>query len=178
MEAQVKPRNRKAEVKRAKAKLAGTKQVEARRCSELMRHLVFAMRARFEEALRGTAVTLPQLRLLKAVGQQQEASAASIARVCQVTPQTLQGMLARAVREGGIARGTSEQNHRYVTAALTPKGHAVLEGGAAIWSRLEEELWKHTDVEQLQTLRETLEAGLANLQHGAGTTAESPHPHR
>ncbi|MBE7158052.1 MAG: MarR family transcriptional regulator, partial [Rhodospirillales bacterium] len=76
------------------------KRVEARRISEAMRDLLTVFRNRFEEEFRASGVTLAQLRLLKAVQRQKERSAASIARECHVTPQTLHTMLSRAVREG------------------------------------------------------------------------------
>ena len=53
-------------------------------------------------------------------------SGATIARTCQVTPQTLQAMLTRAEREGWITRDISEVNHRILTASLTRKGEVAL----------------------------------------------------
>jgi MarR family transcriptional regulator, organic hydroperoxide resistance regulator len=149
------------------------KQVEARRCSEVLRDLLATFRARFEDDWRETGVTLAQLRLLKAVEQQPEGSAASIARLCHVTPQTLQDMLARAVREGWITRGISERNHRFVTAALTPEGRALLQRGIALKERIEAEVWGETSLPQLRQVRKTLEAGLSRLA-GAG---EETHKH-
>ena len=158
---------------------AAEKKLEARRCSEVMRDLVYALRGRFEEGLRGTGVTLAQLRLLKAVEQQSDASAASIARQCQVTPQTLHTMLSRAAREGWIVRGSSEQNHRFVTAALTPEGSAILERGGKLREELEDELWQGTSLERLREVREALEGGLGNLRRAEVSMQKTPpHPNR
>ena len=152
------------------------KKAEARRCTEAMRDVFQAFRARFEDELRGTGVTLPQLRMLKMVEGQQGTSSAAIARACHVTPQTLHAMLARAAREGWIVRGSSESNHRFVTASLTPSGQAVVEMGMALRERMEAELWQRASVADIQMVRQALEAGLANLQ-GQSQTPQGGAPH-
>ncbi|HLI77694.1 MAG TPA: MarR family transcriptional regulator [Acidobacteriaceae bacterium] len=129
-----------------------------------MRDLFLTFRARFEEELRGTGVTLPQLRMLKMVEGQQGVSAAAIARSCHVTPQTLHAMLARAAREGWIVRGSSDRNHRFVTASLTPQGQAIIQIGTQLRERMEAELWRGMPLASIQAVREALEAGLRNLQ--------------
>lgn len=143
------------------------KQEEARRCTEAMRDLFQVFRARFEEELRGTGVTLPQLRMLKMIEHQSEASAASIARMCHVTPQTLHAMLARAVREGWIVRGTSDRNHRFVTTSLTAQGQAIVGNGMRLRERFEAEMWSDVPVAALADFREMLERGLAKLARPA-----------
>lgn len=139
------------------------KKAEARRCSEAMRDLLNAFRVQFEDGLRGSGVTLAQLRLLKAVEQHTEGSAASIARLCHVTPQTLHTMLSRAAREGWIVRGSSDRNHRFVTASLTAEGRAVLAQGIELKERIEADLWRDVPLEAMRALRQTLESGLRNL---------------
>jgi MarR family transcriptional regulator, organic hydroperoxide resistance regulator len=139
------------------------KAAEARLCTEAMRDLFQGFRARFVEELRGTGVTLPQLRMLKIIEQQPEESAAAIARLCHVTPQTLHTMLTRAVREGWIVRGSSDRNHRVVTATLTPAGAAIVRQGMDLRERLEAELWRDVSVEALRSFRQMLESGVANL---------------
>ena len=62
-----------------------------------MRELMIGYRSLLEDKLRGEGLTLPQLRLLKAVRLQGDVSAAALARTCMVTPQTLQAVLGRAV---------------------------------------------------------------------------------
>lgn len=153
------------------------KAAEARLCTEGMRDLFQGFRGRFVEELRGTGVTLPQLRMLKVIEQQPEASAAAIARTCHITPQTLHTMLTRAVREGWIVRGSSDRNHRVVTAALTPAGAAIVRQGMELRERLEAELWRDVPVEALRSFRELLELAVANLDRRAQTTqTDPPHP--
>ncbi len=147
-----------------------TRKTEARRCTEAIRDLLLGYRDRMEDELRGSSVTLPQLRMLKAIAQQGEpASAASIARLCHITPQTLQTMLTRATRQGWITRGVSNLNHRFVTAALTPKGKAILNDGVRLAEQIETEIWRGISLDAMQSLRTTLESALNNLEQEAPT---------
>jgi DNA-binding MarR family transcriptional regulator len=148
-----------SEYRAEKAKLA-------RRCTESLRGILAGYRALLEHALREEGLTLPQLRLLKAVKQHGGVSGASIARTCHVTPQTLQAMLTRAQRERWITRGMSESNHRILTASLTRKGEVALARGVAAAAEIEERIWAGVSAGTLQQLNATLEHGLANL-HGA-----------
>lgn len=140
-----------------------SRQVEARRCTETLRDLLIGYKARMEEDLRSVGVSLPQLRMLKAIEEQGDVSAATIARSCHVTPQTLQTMLTRATREGWIVRGSSEKNSRIVTASLTESGRAIVQHGMELAGRIEEEIWRGVPLASMQAMRATLEAGLANL---------------
>jgi DNA-binding MarR family transcriptional regulator len=143
---------------------AQRKAVEARTCTLHMRRLTVGYRSLLEDMLRGEGLTLPQLRLLKAVKEQTDVSAAALARTCQVTPQTLQAVLARAVQAKWIVRGKSEKNERYVTATLTPLGESILETGMAMAARIEERIWKDVGLSDLKRLNDTLQAGIANLE--------------
>lgn len=147
-----------SEYRTEKAKLA-------RRCSKSLRELVMGYRTLLENALRGEGVTLPQLKLLNAIKEQGNVSGATIARTCQVTPQTLQAMLTRAEREGWITRDISAANHRILTASLTKKGEEVLASGMAAAAEIEEKLWNGVSANALERLNITLEHGIANL-HG------------
>jgi DNA-binding MarR family transcriptional regulator len=159
-------------VKHAKGKHKGSKEerraAEARGCSSNMRQLMNGYRALLEDSLRADGLTLPQLRLLKAVQQQADVSAAALARMCMVTPQTLQAMLVRAVQAKWVVRGKSEKNERFVTATLTPLGEALLGRGVEMAARIEERIWRGVGLSELRELNETLLAGIANLEAGAG----------
>src|SRR5579859_3873134 len=88
------------------------KAAEARTRTENMRQLITGFRGRVEDELRADGLTLPQLRLLKAVKHQDDVSAAALARTCNVTPQTMQAVLGRAVEARWIIRGKSKKNER------------------------------------------------------------------
>ena len=145
-----------SEYRAEKAKLA-------RQCTKSLRELVVGYRALLEDALRGESVTLAQLKLLNAIKEKGDVSGATIARTCQITPQTLQGILARAEREGWITRATSQRNHRIITASLTKKGEAVLERGLATAAEIEAKIWHGVSADALERLNLTLGHGIANL---------------
>ena len=136
----------------------------ARRCSQSLRELLMGYRSRLEDALRVEGLTLPQLRLLNAIKEQEGVSGATIARTCQVTPQTLQAMLTRAEREGWITRDISEVNHRILTASLTRNGEMALASGLATAAEIEEKIWTGVSASTLDQLNLTLEHGIANLR--------------
>jgi DNA-binding MarR family transcriptional regulator len=151
-----------------KASKQERKAIEARACSFNMRQLMNAYRSLLEDSLRADGLTLPQLRLLKAVQQQTDVSAAALARTCMVTPQTLQVMLRRAVQAKWVVRGKSKRNERFVTATLTPLGEGVLQSGMAMAARIEERLWRGVGLSDLKRLNEMLKAGIAGLEAEAG----------
>lgn len=136
----------------------------ARQCTQSLRELVVGYRSLLEEFLRGEGLTLPQLRLLKAIQEHGNVSGATIARTCSVTPQTLQAMLTRAERERWITRGILESNHRILTASLTKKGEAVLARGLAAAAQIEEKIWTGVSADTLHQFNATLEHALANLR--------------
>lgn len=136
----------------------------ARLCTQSMRDLLLGYRALLEDALRAEGLTLPQLRLLKAIHEQQGVSGASIARTCQITPQTLQAMLARAVRERWIVREISERNHRILTASLTRKGQNLLDRGLTMAAEIEGTLWAGVSVADLDQANIVLARGVDNLR--------------
>jgi len=135
----------------------------ARRCTQSLRELLLGYRSLLQEALRDEGLTLPQIRLLNAIKEHRGVSGATIARTCQVTPQTLQAMLTRAEREGWITRDFSEVNHRILTASLTRKGEAALERGLAAAAEIEEKIWAGVSADALERINTMLEHGIANL---------------
>ena len=142
-----------------------TRALEAKRAKEAMRDLLLVYRSRVEDVMRPTGVTLPQLRALHAIDVGGgDVSAARIARDCHVTPQTLQSILTRATREGWIVRGTSQRNGRIVTATLTPAGRSILALAMATVAEVDERIWHGIPLKHMESMRETIERGLRNLQ--------------
>lgn len=137
--------------------------VEARALSQNMRQLTIGFKAVFEDQLREQGLTLPQLRLLKAVDELTDVSSAELARTCQVTPQTLQAMLTRAVQEKWILRGKSARNERFVTASLTTQGKSLLEMGKEQAAALEAKVWADVGLSQMRELNQMLAAAIDRL---------------
>jgi len=146
-----------------KRKNADRRKLETRRCSENVRRLLTGFKSLLEHNLREESLTLPQLRLLKAVQQQTGVSAAALARTCMVTPQTMQSILTRAERERWIIRAKSSRNERILTASLTPLGEAVLERGMQTATRIEEQIWHNVSLTDLEQLNDTLGDGIERL---------------
>ncbi|SEG49900.1 DNA-binding transcriptional regulator, MarR family [Bryocella elongata] len=139
------------------------KAATTRRLTHAVRDLLLAYKATLEEAVRPHGLTLPQLRMLHAVSEQNEVSAATIARLCHVTPQTLQAMLTRAVREGWIVRGTTQRNHRILTVSLTPEGENLLAIGQKAAIEIEDRMWSGVPRKALEETIEILERGTAGV---------------
>lgn len=152
----MKPEKDKAEKQQRRA-------IEARALSQNMRALTIGFKAVFEDHLREQGLTLPQLRLLKAVDEATDVSSAALARTCQVTPQTLQAMLTRAVQAKWIVRGKSARNERIVTASLTPLGKSLLEMGKKQAAALEAKIWGDVGLSQMRELNEMLVAVIGKL---------------
>ena len=146
-----------------------TRALEARRAKEAMRDLLLVYRSRIEDVMRPTGITLPQLRMLHAIDQQRgDVGAATIARDCHITPQTLQSILIRATREGWIVRGTSPRNGRLVTATLTSTGKSILAQAMATVAEVDEQIWHGIPLKDMESMRETIERALRNLQDHGG----------
>lgn len=139
----------------------------ARNSTRALRELLLGYRTLLEDAVRGEGLSLAQLRLLNVIREHRDVSGAMIARICHVTPQTLQAMLIRAERQHWITREASASNHRIVTASLTEKGEALLERGLAAAADIEAKMWYGVSEQQLENMNLTLEMGIANLL-GAG----------
>ena len=144
-----------------------------RRCIEAMRGILIGYKAEMEHRLREQGLTLPQLRLLRTLQEHGGLSAAATARMCQITPQTLQGILTRAVRDGWIVRGTSERNGRILTATLTRHGERTLALGMAMAMEIEAVIWGEFSLSTLKSTRRVLERGLASLEK-RGTASNAP----
>jgi DNA-binding MarR family transcriptional regulator len=146
---------------------------EARTCSENMRQLTIGFRSLVEDGLRAEGLTLPQLRMLKAVKHQTDVSAAALARTCMVTPQTMQAVLERAVQAKWIVRGKSKKNERFVTATLTPLGESELQQGMAMVVRIEGTIWEDVGLSELKQMNETLRAGIAKIEAASAAASEA-----
>lgn len=158
-----------------KASKAETRAQETRKATDNMRELIVRVKSLLEADLREEGLSLAQLRMLKAVGQHSNVSSAELARVCLVTPQSLQALLTRAVREGWITRSHSLTNDRILTASLTPAGQELLGRGLAVFARLEERMWSGIRAGELREFNRVLENALSCLQDAP---AAHGHAHR
>jgi DNA-binding MarR family transcriptional regulator len=136
---------------------------EIRRGSSLMRQLLVGLKGRLDDELRAKHVTSAQLRFLHEVKEHPGSSGAQMARACYVTPQSAQAMMARAVERGWVVRGSDAENHRLVTARLTPAGERLLAYADGVLARLEAEVWSGVAVRDLKDMNSIIERAINNL---------------
>ena len=132
--------------------------------SKLMRRMINGLRTRMDEELKPQQCTLSQLRMLYEIQQNPGVSSASIARACDVTPQSAQTMLVRAVERGWARRTKSPTNDRLVTAELTRAGERLLDIAKTIKSRIEAEIWADVPLAELRAMNAAVAKALANLE--------------
>ncbi len=94
--------------------------------ARLLKRVVTLFRDALEETLRPYGVTAAQLRVLAKLDQEQGLSGAKLARLCAVTPQTMQALIAAIEGNGWIRRKHHPENERILLARLTPAGERIL----------------------------------------------------
>lgn len=137
---------------------------EQRQSSLGLKRLLLGYRTLMENALESEGVTLAQLRMLRALEEHPEISAAELARTCYITPQSMQAVVTRAEREGWISRSAAPANRRILKATLTEAGRRVLERGSSFATSIERELWADVKRSELQQFNLTLQKALQRLQ--------------
>ncbi len=137
---------------------------ETRQTLRRMKTLLIAFRGRLDDELKPMGVTTAQMQMLDAIRTHPGASGAQLARACRVTPQTAQGFLARAEREGWIVRGKDAENDRLVTRSLTSAGKRLLKHADRISRTIEATVWRGTTAEELVRLNEVLRRCMQHLE--------------
>ncbi len=129
-----------------------------------MKRLLTGYRTLLQAELEKEGITLAQLRMLNALHERAETSAAELARTCYITPQSMQAVVTRAEREGWITRSASPGNRRILSATLTKSGRVVLERGLALSAGIERQLWGGIKASELRAFNATLAKALVRLQ--------------
>jgi DNA-binding MarR family transcriptional regulator len=96
-----------------------------------------AMRSRMDRSLSGIGLTAPQYAVLVSLEAEPGASNATLARRAFVTPQTMQGMLAKLERGGMIARGPDAEHGRIRRTELTERGRHALRRAHEVAAKVE-----------------------------------------
>lgn len=94
--------------------------------ASLVKRLLHLFKERLEDELRPYGATAAQLPILFALEREPGVSGAKLARVCTVTPQTVQVLLRGIEANGWIVRSKHPENERILLAKLTPAGKRVL----------------------------------------------------
>ncbi len=143
---------------------SGRKSAAAKQLRDNIRLFTFGFRDWLEESMRPQGMTVAQLRMLFAVRHESDASSARIARLCQVTPQTMQAMLQRAVREGWLVRRPATQNGRILISALTTKGEALLQKAIDAAAAFELQVWRDASTAELQAMNAAFANALKRIE--------------
>ena len=137
--------------------------LEQRESSIGMKRLLIGYRSLMEDALEGEGITLAQLRMLRALEEHPDVSAAELARTCYISPQSMQAVVTRAEREGWITRVAAPRNRRVRNATLTAAGRMVLERGSVLAATIEHDIWRDVQRTEMQQFNATLGKGLVRL---------------
>ena len=136
---------------------------DRRRAAQLMKRILLGFRRQLDEDLRPQGVTTAQLQILKAIKSSPGSSGAQLARVCYVTPQTMQALIQKAEKDGWIARRKDKGNDRVLAASLTAAGEKLLQDAETAVSQIEEKLWNGISSREIADLAAMLERCLGNI---------------
>lgn len=136
---------------------------EKRRAMQLMKRILIAFRARLDEELRPRGVTTAQLQVLHAIKNAPGSSGAQLARVCYVTPQTVQALIERTEKDGWIERHKDKGNDRVLATSLTMAGEKLLRDAEAAVKRVEKMMWVGVSEGEISKLGGVLERCLGNI---------------
>jgi DNA-binding MarR family transcriptional regulator len=108
-------------------------------------------------------LTVPQYAVLLVLLEDEEASAAQLARACLVTPQTMATVLTNLEEKGLIEREISPAHQRLRIARLTPAGTDLVRRADQAASAVERRLSKAFTAAEREALTEYLERAIAAL---------------
>ena len=134
-----------------------------RRAARLMKRLMLHFRSQMDEKLQPFGVTKAQMQLLWAIRNAPASSGAHLSRLCDVTPQTMQGLIQKTEESGWIVRGKDSVNDRIVIASLTPAGEQLLVTAEGVVKSIEAQLWNGIPAHALDALNGVLERCLENI---------------
>jgi DNA-binding MarR family transcriptional regulator len=132
----------------------------------LVKRVQQSMRRRCDAALRPTGLSMAQYAALRALADHPDASASELARLCFVTRQSLQDLLA-GLRSSGLVRAAASPGRvRSSALALTPEGRKRLAAGHAAVLGVEEAMVQGLSAGARQQLADLLTRCAENLENG------------
>ena len=129
----------------------------------LVKQLELAVRARLDELLRPSGITVLQYTALTVLERHDGLSAAQLARDSFVTAQSMADMVHALQERGLIRRERNPRNRRELLILLTDAGRAVLAAHAEPVRRLEERMVAGLGDRQIDQFRQTLTHGWHEL---------------
>lgn len=122
------------------------------RVGYLVKQLQHALRARMDDELRAVGLSTGQYALLSAIGEAPGSSGAELARLCFITPQSVNGLIAGLVQAGLIERRASATHGRIIETTLSASGRARLKAAHRIVFAIEDEMLGLLDRSQRREL--------------------------
>lgn len=116
--------------------------------------------------LRDLNLTVPQYTVLLAVSYLPGSSGAQLARICQVTPQTMTTVLSNLEAKALVVREQSTVHQKVLVTSLTPTGRALLRKAEHQSRLVEDRLAAGFDTEERKTLISLLERAVTVLNGG------------
>ena len=136
----------------------------ARRAMMQMKDLLLEVRAELDEQLRPLQVTSAQMKVLREVEVEGRLTGAKAARLCHVTPQTLQAQMVRLEKTGLVRRSADPENERLVLWSLSAAGARLMRRAETIFDEVQRTLWEGTTAPELAQLNELLESCLRQVR--------------
>lgn len=128
------------------------------------KRLELAIRARLDEALRGSGVTTLQYTALTVLDHREGVSMAQLARDSFVTPQSMSDMLHTLEQRALIRRSPNPASRRELLVYLTDDGRALLARHVSAAADIETRMTSGLDTGERAAFRAALTAAWANLR--------------
>jgi DNA-binding MarR family transcriptional regulator len=128
-----------------------------------MKRAMIRFRTLMDERLRPYNVTTSQVQVLFAIRKSPASSGAQLARLCYVTPQSMQTLLKQLERADLISRMKDPVNDRIVTASVTAGGERLAAKVEALSKEIQGQLWKNVPEDDMIRLNTILERCIENL---------------
>lgn len=133
----------------------------------LLKHTMHRFREVLDDALRPYGITAAQLQVLAMLGREPGISGAKLARICMVTPQTTQALIAAGEANGWIRREKHPENERILQATLTAKGRAILSRSREAVAAVHSQMLRDFSRGEVDALEALLSRCVRNLENGA-----------
>jgi MarR family transcriptional regulator, organic hydroperoxide resistance regulator len=113
-------------------------------------------RLRGRDRTRHEGLSFAQMRTLFRIGAEDEITVGELAKMAEVTPATITGMLDGLERDGMVSRRRSDQDRRVVLVCLTEQGRELLVKKREMWRERWQEKLGDLDDAQLESAATTL----------------------
>lgn len=132
----------------------------------LVKRVQQSLRRRCDAALRSTGLSMAQYAALRALADHPDASASELARLCFVTRQSLQDLLAGLRSSGLVQSVESPGRGRAIALALTPAGHERLSASHRAVLEVEQAMVQGLSATARRQLADLLTRCADNLEGG------------